>query len=267
MDQPVMPSVSPDNALYLLRQATSNAADLYRTLLADRLLHLTGGIVQHGPLKGFNIGIRTNWGLAESGPKLVGFYEKEVCELLADLARDRDTLVNLGGGDGFYAVGMVKAGLYRESHCYELNANSRSNIAAVADANQVRERVHLYDLATAAFTHELAAIGVDFTRSTVLVDIESDEFDVLTDECLLALRHAHVIIEIHDFMRPFDGKQRYADLLARAQCHFSVRTFTTGARNPAEIPLLQEQWTDTDRWLLCSESRPTLMKWLHLAPR
>lgn len=267
MDQPVKSSISPDNTLYLLRYASANAAELYRVLLAERLLHITGGIVQHGPLKGFNLGVRATWGLAESGPKLLGFYEKEVCDLLVELARDRDTFINLGGGDGFYAVGLIKAGLYRESHCYEISAASRSNITAVAEANQVGGRIHLHELATPVFARELVSIGVDLKRCTVLMDIESDEFDVLTDECLHDLRDTHVIIEIHDFMRPYDGKQRYADLLRRIDRHFRVRPFTTGARNPAEIPLLQEDWTDTDRWLLCSESRPTLMTWLHLAPR
>lgn len=260
-------TLSHEAALDMLHKRFYDGAELYRFVLAQRLMHLTGGIVQHGPLAGFNIGTRATWRASDNGPKLLGFYEKEVCDLLADLAADRGTLIDLGGADGFYAVGMVKSGVYKDCHCFEIEDASRENIAAIAQDNGVSDRVHLYGAATPAFARELSERGVDMRRSTVLIDIESAEFDVLTLECLQDLRHAHVIVEIHDFMRPGYGKQQYADLLDRAGKVFNVHTFTTGQRDPSQAPLLREGWTDTDRWLVCSESRATLMSWLHLEPK
>ncbi|KVW77397.1 hypothetical protein [Burkholderia ubonensis] len=267
MSQHIKNYMSLDEALQMLHHQTSNGAELYRFLLAQRLMHLTGGFVQHGPLQGFNIGTRATWRESDNGPKLLGLYEKEVCDLLAELAVDRDTLIDLGGADGFYAVGLVKTGVYQQSHCFEIVDESRENIAAIAEANGVRDRVHVHGAATPAFARELTARGVDFGRSTVLVDIESAEFDVLTMECLQDLQRAHVIVEIHDFMRPHDGVQRFAELRERAEKVFHVRSFTTGARDPSQVPMLRHGWTDTDRWLVCSESRATLMTWLHLVPK
>ncbi|WP_321959356.1 hypothetical protein [Burkholderia cenocepacia] len=260
-------ALSQDAALQVLHDRFSNGADLYRFLLAQRLMHVTGGVVQDGPLAGFNIGTRATWRASDNGPKLLGFYEKEVCDLLADLASERETLIDLGGADGFYAVGMVKTGVYQQCHCFEIEDASRENIAAIAEANGVQDRVHLYGAATPVFARELADCGVDMGRSTVLIDIESAEFDVLSMECLQDLRDAHVIVEIHDFMRPHDGKQRYAELLERAEEVFHVRSFTSGPRDPSQAPVLREGWTDTDRWLVCSEGRATLMTWLHFAPK
>ncbi|KWF37389.1 hypothetical protein [Burkholderia pseudomultivorans] len=260
-------SISHDEALDMLHERFSDGAELYRFLLSQRLMHATGGVVQHGPLTGFNIGTRATWRASDNGAKLLGFYEKEVCDLLAELAVEREALVDLGGADGFYAVGMVKTGVYQQCHCFEIEDASRENIAAIAEVNGVRDRVHLYGVATPTFARVLTERGVDLARSTVLIDIESAEFEVLTLECLQDLRRAHVIVEIHDFMRPHDGKHRYAELLERAAQVFDVRAFTTGPRDPSQAPLLNQGWTDTDRWLVCSESRATLMTWLHFAPK
>jgi hypothetical protein len=62
-----------------------------------------------------------------------------------------DVLVDLRGADGFYAVGMVERGHFRESHCFEIQDDSRANIAAIAADNGVAERVHLYGAATSTF--------------------------------------------------------------------------------------------------------------------
>lgn len=267
MSQHVKDYLTPDEAMQMLHAQLSHGADLYRFLLMRRVMHLTGGVIKHGPLAGFNIGQHATWREEDNASKVLGFYEQEVCALLDRLSGRCDVLVDLGGADGFYAVGMVERGLYRESHCFEIEDQSRANIAAIAAANGVTDRVHLYGAATSTFARDLAAAGVDFQRAAVLVDIESNEFDVLTAECLHDLRHAHVIVEIHDFMRPHDGAQRYAELRERAQVDFHVHSFTTGARDPSSIPFLRQGWTDTDRWLLCSESRATLMTWLYLEPK
>ncbi|MDN7900778.1 hypothetical protein QZM82_31770 [Burkholderia cepacia] len=215
MSQHVKDYLSGDEALQMLHAQFSHSADLYRFLLMRRVMHLTGGVIQHGPLAGFNIGKHATWREEDNASKVLGFYEQEVCALLERLVARCDVLVDLGGADGFYAVGMVERGLYRESHCFEIEDQSRANIAAIAAANGVADRVHLYGAATSTFACDLSAAGVDFRRAAVLVDIESNEFDVLTAECLRDLRHSHVIVEIHDFMGALQKTENNARL-ARA---------------------------------------------------
>ncbi|WP_175771867.1 hypothetical protein [Burkholderia ambifaria] len=250
----------------MLEYRTSEPVDMRRFVLMRRLMHLTGGIVKYGPLSGFNLGALATWREADNGPKLLGFYEQEVCEVLARVASTRDVFIDLGGADGYYAVGLVAKNFYREAHCFELEERSRANIAQNAANNNVAERVHIYGAATPSFATELAARGVDFDQAAVLVDIEGAEFDVLTNECLQQLQRAHIVIELHEFLRP-DGKERLQELLERAANLFNVHTLTTGARDPSKIPELASGWNDNDRWLLCSESRATLMTWLYLEPK
>ncbi|TAM03131.1 MAG: hypothetical protein EPN70_15180 [Paraburkholderia sp.] len=257
-----------EEALAVLDKMTRDGAELRRFFLMNRLMDVTRGIVQHGPLAGFNIGNRATWRASDNSAKLLGLYEQEVCSLLDQLSESRNTLVDLGGADGFYAVGMVAVGKYAESRCFEISNESRENLREIAAANGVSEKVHIYGEATPDFAQGLLAAGVDFSKSVVLVDIESAEFDVLTDECLYNLRNAHVIVEIHDFMLIGGvGKRKFADLLERVNKVFDTCEIKTGARDLSAIPILSDHWTDTDRWLLCSESRAKLMSWLHLSPR
>ncbi|HGO6074593.1 TPA: hypothetical protein ACK3Q6_004444 [Burkholderia cepacia] len=266
MSHHVTGAFRPEEMEQMLEYRTADAAELRRFILTRRLMHLSGGVILHGPLAGFNLGTLATWREADNAPKLLGFYEQEVCGLLAHIASTRDVFVDLGGADGYYAVGLIAQNFYRESHCFELEEQSRANIAHNATINGVSDRVHVYGAATPAFATELASRGVDFSRAAVLIDIEGGEFDVLTDECLHQLRHAHVIVEIHDFMRS-DGKDRLPELLDRVRPIFNVHALRTGARDPSQIPELAQGWTDTDRWLLCSESRATLMTWLYLQPK
>lgn len=88
--------LSNDEALQMLHAQFSHGADLYRFLLMRRVMYLTGGVVQHGPLTGYNIGRNATWREEDNASKVLGFYEQEVCALLERLAAHRDVLVDLG---------------------------------------------------------------------------------------------------------------------------------------------------------------------------
>jgi len=256
-----------EDALAILDKVTRDGSEARRLYLMNRLMEITGGIVQHGPLKGYNIGNRATWRAADNSAKLLGLYEQEVCHLLDSLSRSRGTLIDLGGADGFYGVGMIATGKYKVSHCYEIESASRENMQSIACDAGVADFVRIYGEATSNFAAELTQRGVDFSDAVVLIDIESREFDVLSSECLHTLRKAHLIVEIHDFMLVGGvGVNKYWDLIERARLIFDVREIKTGARDLSNIPILSDHWTDTDRWLLCSESRAKLMSWLHLSP-
>ncbi|WP_248321321.1 MULTISPECIES: hypothetical protein [unclassified Caballeronia] len=233
-----------------------------------RLWRATNGIVQHGLLKGYFLGERATWRYEDTGTKLLGLYELEVCELIGRIHGGRSTFIDLGAADGFYGIGLVSTGLFERSICYEIDQASRDNLRHLAIERGIANRVDIRGAATSGFADELAAQGVDFKDAVVLCDIEGHEFETLTGECLRTLRHAHVIVEIHDFM--IVGPQRHEwlpSLIARASEFFDVAEIKAGARDLSRIPLIADHWTDSDRWLLCSEGRAKPMTWLHFAPK
>ncbi len=233
-----------------------------------RLWRATNGVVQHGLLKGYSLGERATWRYEDTGTKLLGLYELEVCELIGRIHGGRSTFIDLGAADGFYGIGLVATGLFERSICYEIDEASRDNLKLLANERGVGNRVDIRGAVTFAFADELAAQGVDFEDAVVLCDIEGHEFETLTQECLRTLRHAHVIVEIHDFM--IVGPERHEwlpNLIARASEFFRVAEIKVGARDLSRIPLIADHWTDSDRWLLCSEGRARPMTWLHFEPK
>ncbi|VXB59998.1 Methyltransferase FkbM domain protein [Burkholderia sp. 8Y] len=233
-----------------------------------RLWRATNGVVQHGLLKGYFLGERATWRYEDTGTKLVGLYELEVCELIGTIHRGRSTFIDLGAADGFYGIGLVSTGVFERSICYEIDEASRDNLRNLADERGVGSRVDIRGAATSTFADELAAQGVDFRDSVVLCDIEGHEFETLTRECLRTLKNAHIIVEVHDFMIVGADRQTWLpNLIARASEYFNVTEIKVGARDLSHIPLIADHWTDSDRWLLCSEGRAKPMTWLHFEPK
>jgi hypothetical protein len=250
----------------LFLHATGQAVEARRMYLSRRIYEQTGGVVQRGLLAGYHIGEDITWRESDNACKLVGLYEQEVCDLISRVKTGRHTLVDLGGADGFYGVGLVATGHFRHSYCYEMEENSRKNIRIIASRSGVQDSVNIFGTATPAFTSELTQQGVDFADAVVLVDIEGAEFEVLTHACLAHMKDAHVIVELHDFLVQ-DGQRAAQDLIERAADFFDIDVYRTGARDLSGIPMFDGEWTDSDRWLVCSEGRAKLMSWLHFSPK
>lgn len=237
----------------------------YRKYLSSVLFDQLGGVVRYGPLKGFKLQSDPGWGGTDKASMLLGLYEKEVLDALASVPPEKRILVNLGGGDGYYGVGLVKCGLFDRSICFELSERNRAVIEKVASENGLSGQVRVLGAADERFHTQLADLNVDPKTCVVICDIEGAEFAVLNQESLKALKDATLIVEIHDFLVE-DGAARYRALKDTASSWFQFTEFTTGARNPADIPELHAM-NDTDRWLICSEGRDRLMSWLRLDPK
>ena len=66
----------------------------------------TGGLVAGGPFKGLRY-VDSAMG-STLGPKLLGTYEKELNHIVERIiARAYGTVVNIGAGEGYYAVGLA----------------------------------------------------------------------------------------------------------------------------------------------------------------
>jgi len=96
----------------------------------------------------------------------------------------------------------------------------------------------------------------------IIVDIEGAEFDVLGEEFLEAFSKSAWIIEIHDEFSD-QGPVQYEQLKNRCARYFNLTEIRTGARDLSTIPEV-EFLDDHSRWLICSESRGRLGKWLML---
>lgn len=236
-----------------------------RFRLGQRLSQQLGHTVTYGPFTGLLLSDTSWWGAADRGSMLLGVYEQEVLESIVSLSQERKIFVDLGAADGYYAVGAVFSGLFEHAIAFEMSEEGQSAIAQNARRNSVSDRIEILGIADSRTLSKIHQDDcLDLGQVLMLIDIEGAEFELLTSEILEEFRQAAIVVEIHDFLEA-DG-QKVAQLVKNAEEYFNTRWVRTGSRNPSAFSELAD-WSDDDRWILCSESRPKLMSWLILEPK
>ena len=245
---------------YLLYNRPINAR---RKKLALQIAERFNWQVGFGPFAGMKISPTGWWDQTDLASKILGFYEAEVLDVLLRLDKARyPYFVDLGAADGYYAIGAAYSGMFRKSFCFEMSAQGRAVIQTNAALNQVSESMEVFGYADSDFDKALPQI--DPSTMVLLVDIEGGEFALFSDVVVERLKDATILIELHEFMVD-DGAAKLDALIGRLQKHFKIGWLTTTARDLSGFECLQAL-NDTDRWLLCSESRARLMKWVVCEP-
>lgn len=234
-----------------------------RRRVSSEVYDLFGGVVGYGPFKGLSLQKNNWWGGADFASMLLGLYEKEVLDFLFSKRFDGfESFVDIGAADGYYAIGMLRAGRMRKAVCFELSEEGRRTIAANAVANGVADQIQVFGAADRRFHEKLS--DLDLARTVVLVDAEGAEFEILDAESLSALRRATFIIEIHNWADDFWAK--YERLLTAAAPLFDVDFLAPAVKDMTQFPELND-FTDDNRYLICSEGRPNVMRFMVLTPR
>ena len=194
--------------------------------------------VAYGPLKGFRFDPKDKIMTARAA-RIFGLWEKEVSDILVSLSGKRRYLVDIGAADGFYSVGMLFAGLYEKSFNFEILSYRREQLQRTAELNEVK------------------------ANSVVLCDIEGGEFELLTDEILQSFQSCYWVIELHE-SHVTDGEQKLTELVQRTEKYFVNEVIKTKERDLSQFSEL-EFVKDDERWLICSDGRGRLGKWLLLS--
>ncbi len=242
------------------------ARSLYRKIRPERLdgpaaaivkrLYGGGGLhVLWGPFAGMRyIPFASGSGLL---PKLLGGYEMELHGAVREsLARGYDRIVNVGCGEGYYAVGYALALPAAKVEAYDIDSLARQRLRELARLNGVE-----IDIRSACGHQDLAA---GQGRTLIVCDCEGCEKDLLDPARVPGLSDADLLVELHDFIDPtisatlaarFGGTHEIAIVDARED----------RSEYPAAIlePLDPEQ-----RRLALWEGRPAGMRWAWMkAPR
>jgi SAM-dependent methyltransferase len=183
-------------------------------------------------------------------PKLLGCYEQELHSLI-DSWSGYDRVINIGCGEGWYAVGLARRMPDAEVWGFDISPEARNACARAAAVNGVS--IHIE--ATADPQTVQCLVG---PNTLVIADAEGAEVDVLDPAVTPGLVSADILVETHDFLRPGATET----MLRR----FSDRPHTLieqQPRNPAEFPVLA-RLTALDQHRALSEGRPRDQRWLWL---
>lgn len=217
-----------------------------RFRLSERLADEFQYEVRYGPFAGMKLARESWWSAADRGSMLLGLYENEVLQALERADHTHDILVDIGAADGYYAIGCLKAGWVSHSYCYEITEEGRAAIARNAEMNELQQE-----------------FGIDPGAVLIIMDIEGSEQALLSKQDLQFISRSKPIIEIHEDAVPL---QFVEETKASAfEVGLAVNFLSTGARVLSSFPELK-LWSDDDRWMLCSEGRNRLMRWMVLTP-
>ena len=154
--------------------------DMPRTgRLLEIVFRSTNMTVQAGPFLGIRLAQRAMWADGDLCAKLLGSYEKELHNVITRArGRSYDAILDIGSGDGFYAVGF--AALFREAPVYAFDHNETAQRITTENAilNGLSERIHAGGLLSASKLMDLAST---YGRLLVFADIEGSERELLGD--------------------------------------------------------------------------------------
>ena len=235
-----------------------------KKFLSNKLVEKFNGVIQYGPFKGLKFVPESAWGNgADRASMLLGLYEKEVSISLQNIPDRYKILIDLGSADGYYGIGTLVNGMFEKSYCYEMNVVSQKIIKKNAELNNVASRVLIRGLADKYFYKDFKNDEID--QSILLVDIEGAEFDLFDKNLFEKFSKSIIFIELHPWIFKNNGREEIQKLENNAREYFTIEKITTTSRDLSEFEELKK-WSDTDRWLICSEGRPKLMTWWRLDP-
>ena len=234
-----------------------------KKFLSNKLVEKFNGVIQYGPFKGLKFVPESSWGDGDRASMLLGLYEKEVSISLQNIPDRYKILIDLGSADGYYGIGTLVNGMFEKSYCYEMNVVSQKIIKKNAELNNVASRVLIRGFADKYFYKDFKNDEID--QSILLVDIEGAEFDLFDKNLFKKFSKSIIFIELHPWIFKNNGHEELQKLENDAKEYFTITKITTTSRDLSEFEELK-RWSDTDRWLICSEGRPVLMTWWRLDP-
>ena len=149
-------------------------------------------VVQYGIFKNLKMNDKVSWGKGDIGSKIYGIYENKIQQKLKDISKP--ILIDIGAADGFFAIGCLKSKICEFCYAFEETKKSRENLHLTAKINNVKNKLSIMGEVTKDNFFSLLPSKIDFSKTTILCDIEGGEFDFFTEEILKKIRNSNIII-------------------------------------------------------------------------
>jgi len=232
-------------------------ADKRRKELNNIIFERTQGSVVRGPFQAMKILPKWEWGDSDYASKVLGIYECELYERIEQTINNHhDLIMNIGCAEGFYGVGF---GLRTDAQIVMVDPfQAVLNIAREnAQVNSVNKIHFLQESNPDIFRSYLQKYKNPF----IFMDCEGAEDQFLDLDQIPELEKTSIIVESHDCVIPGltnKLKERFKDT------HW-IEEIRQGAKDP-HVWIIDDLG-DYDKYLICSESRPSTMTWLEMIPK
>ena len=230
-----------------------------RIILSSKISKIYNNTVQQGPFKGMIINEDQFWGQGDRSSKILGLYEKEIQDLIVSIQKDKNysTFVDIGGADGFFAIGSLVNNLFEKCEVFEISKRGRNSIQKNSKKNNVYDSIKIHDKAS-----KRSLIKIDnINNSLILCDIEGGEYELFDEKLINGIHPSDIIIEIHK-----DKENSLVNFEKRFTKSYSLTKITQEPRSLKNFKEL-ENINDNNRALITSEGRSYVQEWWHLSPK
>ena len=235
-----------------------------RNYLSKKIEELTGGKILSGLYENTKLADSKNYYFCAKSSQLLGCYEQDVQEEIKKLKEKYNFkyLVNLGAGEGYHSVGCLNNKIIEYAVNFEMVKINRDSIEKNFQINNLQKKFSIFSKAEENFI-ELIGDKINLEETLFLFDIEGDEFKLLNENNLSKLRNSYLIIELHHFYGSPSNNNKLIEMLNNT---FNIKFIKTGSRNFSKFKVLNS-FSDDEKWLMMSESRPKTMRWVICEPK
>jgi hypothetical protein len=235
-----------------------------RSIVAPRFLDRLkkSQTVVGGPFKGMRYQGEAVCGAAI--PKIMGVYESELAPfLLKWSAIPFQHVINVGAGEGYYAIGCAMLWPQATVAAFERSEEGRTLLIRNMELNGLQSRVRVMGHCQEEHFHAATGNG---QPSLVIMDVEGGEGELLNPRRVPGLANAHIIVEIHDHI-----DKRLAEAIAsELRSSHVIEEVRTQSRTFWDFHEPRALWLRL--WLLpylkqyADEKRPGPMRWFCCTP-
>lgn len=229
-----------------------------RKILLPTIFQRCNSKVIDGPFKNMTILPQYCWGDGDTAGKLLGLYEDELYPTIEqEIENDHDLIINYGCAEGFYGVGMAIRCPTSRIVLFDIAQKALDVSKQNAIANSVSNINYTLECNHLRLNKELASAK----NPLIIMDCEGAEDLVLDLEKVPELARTTVLVETHDCILPGITDR----LILKFNDSHDLFGIIQGSKNLYRDPI--HDFSDTDKWILNNENRPSTMSWIHMTPR
>lgn len=238
-----------------LAQILNLAAKARRQEIDQAVYVATQGRVVAGPFQGMLLPDRKAWLDGDIAPKVLGYYEAELHNLIRHVASASYSLViNIGCAEGYYAIGLARLMPGATIRAFDSSEAAQQICREAAARNGVADRVVVDGKCDGELLDRILRPGV---TAFLLLDCEGAEKELLDPDKVPSLRGCDFVVECHDFY----DREIKSTILRRFALTHQLTVIREGGRDPNAVPMLTSL-SSLDRWLTVCEFRPETMEWI-----
>jgi hypothetical protein len=168
-------------------------------------------------------------------------------------------IIDIGAGEGYYAVGLAGRMPNAEIFAFDVNEQAIELCKTMATVNHVDHRIifktecTLEKLAQFEFSEQ--------KRGFILCDCEGCELDILNPQILPNLKFCDLLVEVHDFS-PF-GSTSYEILYSMFSGTHLICPINIKQRDPNLFPELKD-FSESEKISIIAEHRKYSVGWLFM---